>query len=350
VRSSRASISLYRDTIFIIPETADPRQQYDGVMSLSRRRFLESAALAGAASTLLNADTDPKTGMPMRVLGRTGARVSILAFGCGSRFLAYGNEEKAQAALNKALDLGITYVDTAYGYGDGKSETWVGGVMKTRREQVWLATKVNVRKADEAKRIIEGSLQRLQTHKVDLIHIHSLTDEDDLKAIEAHDGVLQLLYKLREQKVTRAIGITSHTDPAVLRKALERHDFDCTQMALNAARVGMASPSSDPGAASFEALALPIANKKNMGVIAMKVFAQEKLSGKAPVEKLISYSLSLPVSAAVVGMPKPEHIEQNIAIAKAFTPMPKEQMYELSSELASQKASIDRFFADHVDC
>ncbi len=287
----------------------------------------------------------------MRVLGRTGARVSILAFGCGSRFLAYGDEEKAHAALNKALDLGITYFDTAYGYGDGKSETWVGGVMKTRRKEVWLATKVIPRKAEEAKRIIEGSLKRLQTQKVDLIHIHSLAGEDDLKAIEAHDGVLQLLYKLREQKVTRAIGITSHTDPAVLRKALERHDFDCTQMALNAARVGMASPSSDPGATtSFESLALPIANNKKMGVIAMKIFAQEKLSGKAPVEKLISYSLSLPVTAAVIGMPKPEFIEQNIAIAKAFTPMPKEQMYELSGDLAPQKASIDRFFSDHVDC
>jgi aryl-alcohol dehydrogenase-like predicted oxidoreductase len=310
--------------------------------------------MAGAASTLLNANTDPKTGMPKRVLGRTGAQVSILAFGCGSRFLAYGDEEKAQAALNKALDLGITYVDTAFGYGDGKSETWVGGVMKTRRKEVWLATKCNVRKGDEAKRMIEGSLKRLQTSKVDLIHIHSLAGEDDLKEIEAHDGVLQVLYKFREQKVTRAIGITSHTDPAVLRMALERHDFDCTQMALNAARAGMANTNSgfdmNPMANSFEALALPVANKKNMGVIAMKVFAQEHLSGKAPVEKLISYSLSLPVSAAVVGMPKPEYIEENIAIAKRFTPLPKDEMYQLNGELASQKASIDRFFCGHVDC
>jgi len=323
-------------------------------MSLSRRTFLESAALAGAASTLLNANTDPKTGMPKRVLGRTGAQVSILAFGCGSRFLAYGDEEKAQAALNKALDLGITYVDTAFGYGDGKSETWVGGVMKTRRKEVWLATKCNVRKGDEAKRMIEGSLKRLQTSKVDLIHIHSLAGEDDLKEIEAQDGVLQVLYKFREQKVTRAIGITSHTDPAVLRMALERHDFDCTQMALNAARAGMANTNRgfdmNPMANSFEALALPVANKKNMGVIAMKVFAQEHLSGKAPVEKLISYSLSLPVSAAVVGMPKPEYIEENIAIAKRFTPLPKDEMYQLNGELASQKASIDRFFANHIDC
>ena len=82
----------------------------------------------------------------------------------------------------------------------------------------------------------------------------------------------------------------------------------------------------------------------------MKVFAQEHLSGKAPVEKLISYSLSLPVSAAVVGMPKPEMIEENIGVAKAFRPLPPQEMYELSNELAGEhKASIDRFFSDHID-
>src|SRR5262249_24717999 len=74
--------------------------------------------------------------LPTRVLGRTGASVSILAFGCGSRFLMYDDEEKALSALNQAIDLGITYLDTAYSYGDGKSETRVGKVMATRRKEV----------------------------------------------------------------------------------------------------------------------------------------------------------------------------------------------------------------------
>ena len=133
---------------------------------------------------------------------------------------------------------------------------------------------------------------------------------------------MNTLYKLRDQKVTRAIGITSHTDPAVLKTALERHDFDCTQMALNAAKAGMVSGSSGmdmhPMDQSFQQLALPVAKRKNMGVIAMKVFAQEALSGKAPTEKLIRYSLSLPVSVAVVGMPKLDFIAENVAIAKNF--------------------------------
>lgn len=311
-------------------------------MSVSRRGFLGAAA----ATTLLARGTNT---MPTRVLGRTGARVSILAFGSGSRFLMYKEEDKALAALNHALDLGITYVDTAYGYGNGLSEERVGKIMKTRRKEVWLATKVQARNGDEAMRIIEGSLKRLQTDHLDLIHIHSLSDASDLAAIEAKDGVLARLYKLREEKVTRAVGITSHTDPSVLKTALERHDFDCTQMALNAAQAGMAQLKQDPGG-SFETLALPVAKRKKMGVIAMKIFAQEKLSDKAPAEKLIQYSLSLPVSAVVIGMPKLEFIERNIEIARAFKPMPVQEMRDLGKELSgAYRASVERHFEGHVD-
>ena len=80
--------------------------------------------------------------MPMRTLGKTGQKVSVLAFGSGSRWLAYKDEDKALAAMSKALDLGINYVDTAYAYGNGQSETWAGKLMPERRKQVFLATKV----------------------------------------------------------------------------------------------------------------------------------------------------------------------------------------------------------------
>ena len=321
-------------------------------MTPSRRHFLRTTALASLAASAM---AGSEGSMPMRTLGRTGAKVSILAFGCGSRFLQYKDEAAAIAALNHALDLGITYVDTAYGYGDGLSETRVGKVMATRRAQVWLTTKVQERSGDGAMRILEGSLKRLQTDHLDLIHVHSLSDENDLARIEAPDGVLKRLYQLRDQKVTRAIGITSHTDPAVLKMALERNDFDCTQMALNAARAGMASPSGGFGMTKlehgFETVALPVAVRKNMGIIAMKVYAQEGLVGAASPEQLLRYSLSLPVSAAVAGMPKMEYIDTNVAIAKAFQPMPAAEMKELSDKLAvDHKARLDRYFSDHIDC
>jgi len=319
-------------------------------MKLSRREFLGTAALTGVAASAA-AGT-----MPTRVLGQTGARVSILAMGGGSRFLMYKDEDKALEALNHAFELGITYMDTAYGYGDGQSEERVGKVMKTRRNGLFLATKINKRNGDEAQRILEGSLKRLQTDHLDLIHIHGLADQQDLAAIEAPDGVLKVLLKLRDQKVTRFIGITSHSDPTVLKTALERHDFNCTQMALNAARVGMGDTGSGFGPntkmkVSFEDIALPVARRKKMGVIAMKVFAQEALVGQAPVEKLLYYPLSLPgVTLAVAGMPKFEFIEQNIALAKAFKPLPPAEMKEISSKLADRnKAALDLFFSRHID-
>ncbi len=303
---------------------------------LTRRHFVASSL---ATSALAAAP------MPTRTLGRTGAKVSIIAFGGGSRFLSYPTEAEADAVLNRALELGVTYFDTAYGYGQGKSEERYGRVLPAHRSKIWLATKTDDRTYDGTLRLVEGSLKRLRTDKLDLVHIHSLSGQDDLAEIESPTGVLKALYRLRDQKVTRAIGVTSHTDPATLKTALERHDFDCTQMALNAARVGQAGPRP----ASFEATALPVAVRKNMGVIAMKVFAQERILGRAPVEQLIRYSLSLPVAVAVMGMPKPEHLDANVAAVKAFQPLAPSDRDALFRTMADQKASIDHFFADHVD-
>ena len=319
-------------------------------MSVSRRRFLESTALASAGA-LLGAEVDSKTGMPTRVLGRTGARVSLLAFGCGSRFLEYKDPEKAADVLNRAYENGITYYDTSDDYGDGESERRLGAAMKSRQGKVWIATKVSKRNGDEASRIIERSLKNLG--HADLIHIHSLTDDADLAAIEAPNGVLKVLYKLRDQKVIRAIGVTSHTDATVLRKALERNDFDCTQMALNAARMGNASGAHPlpPSVDSFENIALPMALKKKMGVTAMKIFAQDKLDKAAAPDELVRYSMSLPVAATVIGMPKLEYLDRNIAVARAFKPMPADQMRRMSTKIATEyKASLDDFFRDHIDC
>lgn len=180
--------------------------------------------------------------MPFRVLGRTGIKVPILGFGSGSRFLMYKDEDKALEALERALNLGITYLDTAHAYGNGQSEERIGRLMATRRKEVVLSTKIPARTAEQARRQIELSLKRLQTDHLDVLHIHDLKGAKDVVAIEARGGVLEALYEARDQKVVRAIGITSHANPAGLRDLLERHDFDCTQMALNAGMARMADP------------------------------------------------------------------------------------------------------------
>lgn len=324
-------------------------------MPLSRRQFLQTAAAGAALASSLAMGATGEAELPTRTLGRTGMKVSILGFGSGSRFLMYEAEDKALEALTRALDMGITYIDTAHSYGDGKSEERIGKLMPERRKSVTLATKLSARKADDARRQIELSLKRLQTDHLDVLHIHALAGDDDLAAIEKPDGVLKALYEARDQKIARAIGITCHAAPSTLKAALERHDFDCTQMALNAAMARMAdgkggmraTPMSKGG---FEELALPVATRKNMGVIAMKVFGQEQIVGAAPIEKLLTYTLSLPVSLASLGMPKLEFIERNIGIARAFTPMSSEDRRKLSDTIASErKVSLATFFQDHRD-
>src|SRR5438094_1724134 len=315
---------------------------------LSRRKFLEKIGLstvAGASYSLLK-DVAPAaaatTPLPKRTLGRTNAKVSILAFGCGSRFLMYEDEEKAIAALNHAIDLGITYVDTAYAYGDGKSESRVGQVMASRRKDVWLATKIPDRTRDEFMRRLEASLKRLRTDHVDLVHIHSLTQADDLAKLEAPSGALKGLYEAREQKMARFIGMTSHTNGEVMAQAIQRHDLDCVQMALNASRNGR-----------FEELALPAANKKNLGVIAMKVTGQEFLlgnsAGKADIDSLLHYSMSLPVTAAVVGMPTLAMLEQNTTITRNFSPLTKDEMDRLRQQLTPSRDGLEHRLSGHFD-
>jgi hypothetical protein len=145
----------------------------------------------------------------------------------------------------------------------------------------------------------------------------------------------------------------------VLKTALERHDFDCTQFALNAARVGMKVGHGSPLGSmvidpdlktSFETVALPVAQQKNLGVIGMKVFAADGLVGQARPEKLMYYSLSLPVSAVSVGMPTLQHIEESTRMAREFQPLPADEMRQLSDHLSSQnKTALDWYLHHHRD-
>ena len=311
---------------------------------LTRREFLETAALGAAVTSLIPTTASAAAALPKRRFGRSNLQVSILAFGCGSRFLMYPDEQVAVGVLSNAIDQGITYVDTAVGYGNGESERRVGLLMKTRRSDVVLATKIpeSARDRDSALRVVEASLKRLQTDHLDVLHVHSLTDEADLARIQSPTGVLKALHELRDQKVTRCIGMTSHTDGRVMARAIAESDLDCVQMAMNPARAN-----------HFEELALPQAVKKDLGIVCMKVTAQEQLvgsgPGRAPIEPLLRYALSLPVSAAVIGMPKPEFISENIALARAFQPLTPEEQEKVRQQVAPAQAAVAAYFGDHAD-
>lgn len=324
---------------------------------LNRRDFLASTAVVGVTAACSQPTPvtetaiveDLSTSIPRRVLGKTGERVSILAFGGGSRFGMYEQEEDALAAVNEAIDSGINYLDTAMAYGDGLSQKRYGKVLKTRRNEVFLATKVPYRNYDEAMRRMEESLKDLQTDHVDLLHIHSLAEMDDLTDIEKPDGALKAVYKIREEGMARFIGVSSHTDAEIMKTAIERHDFDCLQMALNPATTSYSWGT----ASGFEDVVLPVAMEKNMGILAMKIAGQDHLvgseTGKASMRDLLYYDMSLPVATCVVGMPKIEMLRENIQLARDFKPLTGEEIERIREQVKPSVAAYNHFMRHHRD-
>src|SRR5574340_1193541 len=314
-------------------------------MSLSRREFVQATALGGVAGSVSAAGK-----IPTRVLGKTGARASILAFGGGSRFLSVKEEEPAVQLVQRALELGVTYIDSSDDYGRGLSEQRIGKALKAHgRKGIFVAHKVSNRDPKMTRQIVERSLKNLQMDQLDLLHIHELKSMEDLAQNVEKNGLVDEVMKIKDAKLARFVGITCHANTLALKAALERHDFDVTQMALNAATVAIKNgrpgmvPNPDIPEA-FESTALPVANRKKMGVIAMKVFCQDALAKQqeATARNLIYYALSLPITAAVVGHPKLEMLEENVKLVAAFKPLPKDEMRRLARALSVRnKVALD---------
>jgi aryl-alcohol dehydrogenase-like predicted oxidoreductase len=307
---------------------------------MNRRDFLKSLAVACAAGTQAPrlgaaesaaAQTDTGSKLPQRPLGKTGVQVSALALGGVIGMQLPPSAEQDPAALaESALDLGITYFDTAPSYNNGQSEANYGQVLARRRKEVFLATKTESRTHDGTMRGIEESLKRLRTDHVDLIQIHGISPDEDLAAWDKPEGVLTALRKLREQKVTRFIGLTGHASAAKLRQAIEMYELDTLLTTLNP--VARRQP--------FREDLLPVANQKKMGVIAMKVMGggngclvtgnplnkvlrpyHDQTSHQVTPPHLLRYTLGLPISVAVVGVASVEQLKTNIAIVKEMAPM-----------------------------
>jgi predicted aldo/keto reductase-like oxidoreductase len=159
----------------------------------------------------------------------------------------------------------------------------------------------------------------------------------DLEQIFAKDGAIHALERARAQKMTSFLGITGHFDPFVLRTGIERYRFDTILMALNAA---------DRHRASFIANLLPVAVKRGMGVIAMKVPARGRIfrdGGITTMKDAMSYVLTLPVSTVIVGISKLDELEENVRLAKEFRPLPDTDMRRLE-ELTRPYAEDAAFF------
>ena len=324
----------------------------------SRRQFLKTttaAVVLGAAEKTLAAAS---SSLPKRRLGKTGEMVSCVGFGSGTRFCSIENEDAAQALLERALALGINYFDTAGSYTrrgiERLSEKRLGEFSQKRRKELFLATKIDPRDRDGALRSVETSLKFLQTDYLDLIQIHSLSNLDDLDRIGSASGVLAAIQQLKEQKVTRFIGITGHNDGAAMAEALRRHDFDTVLMALNAAQSAnpIAQRKMEPIPA-FESAALPVALQKNMGILSMKVMGQGMLvgtgAGRASPAELLQFNLSQPVASVIIGCEQLAPLEQNVQAAMHFAPISDSSKQKLQEKVAPSRSAWENFLRNHED-
>ena len=325
---------------------------------LSRRDFLKATTTAVVLGAAQSSFSQTPRSLPKRRLGKTAEMVSCIGFGCGTRFCSIENEDAAQSLLERALNLGFNYFDTAGSYTrrgiERLSEKRIGEFSKNRRKEIFLATKIDPRDRDGALRSVETSLKLLQTDFVDLIQIHSLSNLDDLARIGSPNGVLAAIQQLKEQRAARFIGITGHNDGAAMAEALRRHEFDTVLMSLNAAQSAnpIAQRKMEPIPA-FENSALPMALQKNMGVLSMKVMGQGLLvgagAGRASPVELLQFNLSQPVASVIIGCEQMAPLEQNVQAALNFTPLSESGKQKLQDKVARSRSAWENFLRTHED-
>jgi aryl-alcohol dehydrogenase-like predicted oxidoreductase len=326
-----------------------------------------AAALAANANRTLPAlPANPRTpeAMPTRNLGRTGYKVGIFSLGGQASLEKPDNFDVAVPIIERALDLGVNYIDTSSIYGGPArwSEQYVGRVLERRRNEAFVATKTKERTRDASLRMIEKSLELLKTDHVDLWQLHDIGTMTDIDAVFAKGGAMEALVEMQQQKVVRFLGLTGHYRPEALMEGIRRHPFDTILMAINAA---------DPHHYSFNDELLPLAVQKQMGIIGMKIPGRSRLlsswtpptidaqkhswegsniqtasPGTLKMREAMYYTLSKPVSTVIIGCDTVAQLEENVRYAREFTPLNEKQQQELvaRAEPCAKPSLFFRFY------
>jgi aryl-alcohol dehydrogenase-like predicted oxidoreductase len=293
------------------------------------------ASVAAGRSNPQASSSSTSNGIPLRKLGRHDVQVSALGFG-GHHLGDAQDRPTAERIVHEAIDGGITFFDNCWEYHNGKSEVWMGGALKGRRDRVFLMTKVCTHGRDGwlATQMLEQSLRRLQTDHLDLWQIHGVGWENDPDLFIRPGGAAEALVKAKEQGKVRFVGFTGHKDANVHKKMLDTgFPFDAVQMPLNAFDAGFAI--------SFQKVVLPVLNQKGIAPLGMKPLSghgEPITGGELSAEEALRYAMSLPVATIITGMEKLEVLRQNLKIAQNFRPMTPDEMRALETRTAEAAA------------
>jgi aryl-alcohol dehydrogenase-like predicted oxidoreductase len=276
----------------------------------------------------------------LRPLGKTGASVELVSLGGEGILRTVGRERDAVPVILEALRLGVRYCDTAPAY--AQSQDYYGAAFreagKEARDRVFLASKTHERDREGALRLLDDSLRRLGTDRLDLWQLHDLREMAELDEIFGKGGAIEAVEQARADGRVRFVGITGHHDPAILVEAMRRYPVDTVLCAMNPA---------DPRRMPFLTTVVPEARKRGVGIIGMKILGQGRLIADraAPAQELIRYAASF-ADTSIVGCSSVEEVRQNLAAARsAVLPMKDEERAALEARIAPKAARYDSFKA-----
>jgi aryl-alcohol dehydrogenase-like predicted oxidoreductase len=264
--------------------------------------------------------------IPKQQLGRTGVKVTVLGLGGEGILRSYGYDREAYDLINRALDLGITYCESARAY-DG-SESYYGKALRERRREIFLAGKSHARDKRGALAHLHETLRNMQTDHLDLWQVHDVRTGDDIEQIFGPNGAIEAFVEARAKGLVRFIGVTGHHDPAVIRDCIERFSFDTVLIPVNPA---------EPTHRSFIGEVIPPAHERGMGIVGMKVYLRgfaARIPGHVDMEPFLRFALSQKVSTVVIGCDDLRQLEENVGFAASFQPMTPEEQDDLVRRVA----------------
>ncbi len=305
-------------------------------MNIKRREFLKYALTAAASMTVGGGSGvyGAENGIPYRSLGTTGEEVSLLCLGGYHIGVESLSEKESIRLMRTAIEEGVNFFDNAWHYHpDGRSERRMGKALQDGyRDGVFLMTKHHGRTPEKAKKHLQDSLERLQVDTIDLWQFHEVLQQDSVDRIYS-SGVLDYVQELRDEGTIRYIGFTGHRRPHIHREMIERgFEWDTVQFPVNPL---------DYHHYSFSREIIPLANKHDIGIIAMKTLA----SGNLPQRNIMSaqechrFAMSHPVSTVCTGMESMDELEQNLDTFKNMNPMDERDMDHLIASVEAEGQS-----------
>lgn len=256
--------------------------------------------------------------IPTRELGRTGEAPTILGLGGEGILRTHGYEEEAVELINRALELGITYFESARAYSG--SESYYGLALKARRREIFLTSKSHARDKAGAMAHLNETLSHMKTDYLDLWQIHDVRTQEDMDRVFGPGGALEAFDEAKRKGLVRFVGLTGHHDPEIIKGCLSQYDFDTVLIPVNPAEMTVQS---------FVDEVIPLAREQSMGIIGMKVYLRgfvASIPDFASMELFFRFALSHPISLAVIGCDNVDQLEENVRWARAFKPMDPDEM------------------------